>query len=175
MFSNEKVYIRGAGRDAKGTQIYLDFYKRVFENYNIKKDLTNNLHPQKIIHELTGYQRNKNLLNYQVSHIFGKTKNPLLFGAPWNIALIPKIIDPFTGHETKGQWPVEYQKKFMSMVKERYDKYIKEYNAIIRSLDIEPHLAIFKEQAKDYYNESQILQFSKGVDAELSVLELYLG
>lgn len=63
----------------------------------------------------------------------------------------------------------------MSMVKERYDKYIKEYNAIIRSLDIEPHLAIFKEQAKDYYNESQILQFSKGVDAELSVLELYLG
>lgn len=171
LFSNEKVYIRGAGRDAKGTQIYLEFYKRVFENYNIEKDPTNNLQPQKIIRELSGYQRNKNLFNYQVSHIFGKTKNPILFEAPWNIALVPKIIDPFTGHETKGQWPVEYQEVFMAMVKERYDKYIREYNEIIRSLDIESHLEVFKDEIKEIYNEKQLLQFSRGIEAELSMID----
>ncbi|AET69328.1 hypothetical protein Desor_3879 [Desulfosporosinus orientis DSM 765] len=63
--------------------------KRIFNNTNVKKDATNSVEPQKIISRLTGYKRNTNLFNYQVSHIFGKTKNIFLFEAPWNIALVP--------------------------------------------------------------------------------------
>ncbi len=39
-----------------------------------------------------------------------KTKNPLLFGCGWNIAYIPKYIDPFTGHETQGCYSEEFKK-----------------------------------------------------------------
>ena len=90
IFNNGKVSIRGYGRDAKGTALYLGLYKNLFNNGNVKKDATNNVEPQKIISRLTGYKRNINLLNYQVSHIFGRTKNIFLFEAPWNIAFIPK-------------------------------------------------------------------------------------
>lgn len=109
--NNGVVTIRGYGRDAKGTPLYTGLYKYLFNNENVKKDGTNNAVPQKIISELTGHKRNGNLFNYQVFHIFGKTKNIFLFEAPWNIALVPKIIDPFTGHETKGVWPKEYQEQ----------------------------------------------------------------
>jgi len=108
--------------------MYLDMYKCILNNENVKKDATNNLELQKIISQLTGHKRNVNLFNYQVSHIFGKTKNVFLFEALWNIALVPKIIDPFTGHETKGIWSVEYQKKFSAYASEIYVEFIDEYN-----------------------------------------------
>ena len=131
VFNNGSVKIRGYGRDAKGTELYIGLYKHVFNNYNVTKDPTNNAEPLRIITELTGYKRNKNLFNYQVSHIFGKTKNILLFEAPWNVAFIPKLYDPFTGHEAKGIWPEEYQDRFLSYICIEYKEFIDEYNQII--------------------------------------------
>ncbi|WP_423410438.1 hypothetical protein AABM38_11140 [Heyndrickxia sp. MSNUG] len=136
IYNNERVTIRGYGRDAKGTGMYLGLYRNLFGNDYVTKDPTNNAEPQKLISRLTGYKRNRNVYNYQVSHIFGKTKNVFLFEAPWNIALVPKIIDPFTGHETKGVWPSEYQERFSTFAKNRYAEYINEYNQIITRPEI---------------------------------------
>lgn len=49
IYNNGVVNIRGYGRDAKGTILYINLYKHLFNNLNIKKDPTNNAVPQKII------------------------------------------------------------------------------------------------------------------------------
>lgn len=136
VLNNEEVIIRGYGRDAHKTQLYIDFYKYLFNNDHIKKDPTNNNRPQKNIKKLTGLTRNKDIYNYQVSHIWGRTKNVFLFEAPWNICYTPKLIDPFTGHETMGDLPGEFQAYFLWYAQKKYRKYINDYNSIISSYDI---------------------------------------
>ena len=113
VFTNQPVYIRGYGRNGHGTQLYAELYKVLFGNEQVKEDPTNNTIPQRRIRQVTGLKRNKDIYNYQVSHIWGHTKNVFLFEAPWNICYTPKIMDPFTGHESKGDWPEEYQKIFL--------------------------------------------------------------
>lgn len=169
VFNNEEVYIRGAGRDAKGTPIYLEFYKYLFSNSNVKKDPTNNMKPQQIIQSLTGYRRNANIFNYQVSHIFGMTKNPLLFEAPWNLALVPKLIDPLTGHETKGNWPVEYQHYFFEHIHKRYSEFIEDYNDIVLSLKLEEKLDEFLAYI-DVTKFESVDQFKKNILKEFKMI-----
>lgn len=156
--------------------MYLDMYKFILNNENVKKDATNNLNPQKIISRLTGYKRNINLFNYQVSHVFGKTKNIFLFEAPWNIVFVPKIIDPFTGHETKGIWPKEYQAKFLSYASEKYAGFIEEYNYLITKPEIEDGIKLYIKELK-YKDGStkEILQFEKDVISELAAIRINGG
>jgi hypothetical protein len=169
ILNNEKVNIRGYGRDANGTQLYLDLYKNTLGNSKVEKDSTNNAIPNRIISTLTGLKRNKHIYNYQISHIFGRTKNIFLFEAPWNIAYIPKIIDPFTGHETKGIWPIEFREMFVEHIKGKYQKYIDDYNQLLIKLN-------YKEKVKEYVNDLKningetkiILQFEKDVNNEFS-------
>jgi len=169
IFNNGVVTIRGYGRDAKGTGLYQSLYKKLLNNENVKKDATNNLEPQRIISQLTGYKRNENLFNYQVAHIFGKTKNIFLFEAPWNIAFIPKIIDPFTGHETKGKWPIEYQKIFFSNASKVYAEFIYDYNKMITNHEItEGILQYIDDLKKQEGINKRTLQFEKDVKLELS-------
>jgi len=137
VLSNGKVYIRSYGRKANGTDLYIGLYNYVFQNANVKTDATNNSKPTSTMKRTTGLTRNKDIYNYQVSHIWGRTKNPLLFEAPWNICYTPKIIDPFTGHETKGDLPLEFQEYFIEYATRKYKKYIDEYNEIISKYDIE--------------------------------------
>lgn len=175
IYNNGTVRIRGYGRDAKGTDLYIGLYRYLFENTNVKKDSSNNAEPQKIISQLTGYKRNTDLFNYQVSHIFGKTKNLFLFEAPWNIAFVPKLIDPFTGHETKGVWPKEYQKLFLEYASGIYGKFIEEYNQIIsRDVIIEGISAYIDTlKSQDSISRDILLQFEKDVRNELSVIDVY--
>lgn len=140
IFQNQQVYIRGYGRDAHRTNLYINLYAKLFDNYKVKKDPTNNSAPHKLIQDLTGLKRNEDIYNYQVSHIWGRTKNIFLFEAPWNICYMPKIMDPFTGHESKGTWPVEYQKMFYSKAKKLYQPFIDEYNEYLVTLNIEARL-----------------------------------
>ena len=93
ILNNESVFMRGFGRDANGTYLFQELYKRLNGNNNIKKDPTNNAEPTKIIRALTGYSKTVNskyelIRNYQISHIFGRTKNIYAFTAPWNIVYI---------------------------------------------------------------------------------------
>lgn len=159
ILNNQQVYIRGYGRDAHATHLYFDFYKFVFNNCNVKKDPTNNSVPQKNIEKLTGLKRNRDIFNYQVSHIFGRTKNIFLFESPWNIAYVPKIMDPFTGHEAKGELPSKYQTLFLQKAVERYEKHIKEYNDFIQKLHIQDKIAMFYNMQKEAVDIKLLDQF----------------
>ncbi|MBD5092434.1 MAG: hypothetical protein HDT36_03530 [Clostridiales bacterium] len=168
IFTNQQVYIRGYGRDAHGTQLYKDFYARLLNNSHIEKDPTNNAIPQRIMQQLTGATRNKDIYNYQVSHIWGHTKNVFMFEAPWNICYTPKIIDPFTGHETKGTWPKEYQELFILKAKEIYRPFIDEYNQLLITLNVENQMQEYILSLKGLISENLCKQFSKDVERELS-------
>lgn len=83
------VYIRGYGRDAAGTDLYLSMYEDIFKHSNFLKDATNNDIPSRKIKLLTGKAKGvktenkyERIQNYQVSHVFERTKNPYAFSAP---------------------------------------------------------------------------------------------
>ena len=177
LFNNQPVTIRGYGRDAHGTELYIQLHKELFGNENIIKDPTNNAKPQKIMESLTGFKRRKNLLNYQVSHVFGKTRNALLFEAPWNIVLIPKIIDPLTGHESKGDWGREYQELFLETVSQRYSYFIEDYNKICEEYISQEKIDRFIEEKAPmiidtYSSPKKKLQLLKDFRNDFSKIEI---
>lgn len=152
---NNRVFIRGYGRDAKGTDLYLKMYKELFGHNNFWKDSTNNAEPTKTLKKLTGYSRQekpsikyKQIRNYQVSHIFGKTKNPFLFNAPWNIAYVPKIMDPLTGHESKGELTEEFYNEFIIHFYKYYKEYVEDYNSLMLK---------FNSLIENYFDEKEDL------------------
>lgn len=136
--NNEEVFIRGFGRDANGTHLFQELYQRLVGNSHVKKDSTNNAEPTKIIKALTGYSKTKSskhelIRNYQISHIFGRTKNVYAFTAPWNIVYMPKMLDPFTGHEAKGDMIDEYTILFQKQGYKQFAKLIDDFNEIMGS------------------------------------------
>ncbi len=170
ILNNQTVYIRGYGRDAHGTKLYQNLYSELFHNFHIEKDPTNNAIPHRHIQQLTGLKRNSNVYNYQVSHIWGHTKNIFMFEAPWNICYTPKIIDPFTGHETQGVWPTEYQKLFIEKAYELYKPFIDEYNQFLIDYDIENRLNEYFHNLKGTISDKEFTQFEKDVRSELSAI-----
>jgi len=172
IFENKTVFIRGFGRDAAGTHLFLDFYKKIFQNNNILKDPTNNQQPTKLIEKLTGLKKNKDIRNYQVSHIFGRTKNVFTFTAPWNIVFMPKILDPFTGHEAKGVMVEEYQRLFQEQSYQKFKPFIDEYNDIITDINLVQSIKKYFEELHSTNEDEKIVKkFEKAVREELSPIE----
>ena len=141
IITNQQVYIRGFGRNSNGTHLFQEFYKKVLGNEHVTVDPTNNAMPTKLIRDLTGYSKTKSakhepIRNYQISHIFGRTKNVFAFTAPWNIVYMPKMLDPFTGHEAKGEMIDEYQKLFQQQSYKHFEPLIEDYNKLITSPDL---------------------------------------
>ncbi|MBN1637666.1 MAG: hypothetical protein JW866_01775 [Ignavibacteriales bacterium] len=130
--SNE-LYVRNSGRNGRGNDSLTKLYKDVF-GIKINFDATNNNKPSQMIQKLTGERKNKTIFNYQISHVFGNTKNVYCFCAPWNVVFIPKIIDPFTGHESKGEYVDTFQKRFKKIIYLKYRSYIEEYNAEMKRI-----------------------------------------
>jgi hypothetical protein len=164
------VYIRGYGRDAAGTELYLSMYKDIFMHSNFLKDATNNDIPTRKIKILTGKAKGvkteskyEKIQNYQVSHVFERTKNPYAFTAPWNIVYIPKIVDPFTGHESKGSLTRNFTRKFQEHVYNTFKEYIDEFNEIVS--DLQPKL---QEYLQGIENE----QFKIDVLKQFKIIEL---
>lgn len=136
--SNQQVFIRGFGRNSNGTHLFQAFYADVLDNNQVTVDPTNNAQPTKLIRDLTGYSKTKSskhepIRNYQISHIFGRTKNVFAFTAPWNIVYMPKMLDPFTGHEAKGSMIDEYKDLFQKQSFKHFEPLINDYNALITS------------------------------------------
>ena len=132
------MFIRGFGRNANGTDLYKNLYQRLVDNSNVKKDPTNNSEPRKLIERLTNYSKTKKpkyelIRNYQVSHVFARTKNIYAFTAPWNIAYMPKILDPLTGHEAKGDMVIEYTSRFQTQTYKKFSSLIDDFNEIMSS------------------------------------------
>jgi hypothetical protein len=136
--NNEEVFIRGFGRDAKGTYLYQKLYELLIDNNHVKKDPSNNTEPTKLMKQLTGFSKTKSsrhqiLRNYQVAHVFGRTKNVYAFAAPWNLVYIPKIMDPFTGHEAKGEAVERFTALFQKQTYDKFSNLIDEFNEIMTS------------------------------------------
>jgi hypothetical protein len=131
-----EIYIRSYGRNAKKSEYFKSLYLELFGNPNIRIDPSNNTRPTRLLEDCTVYSKKEKegktvIFNYQVSHLFGKTKNPFLFACPWNVAYIPKYLDPFTGHETLGEHREAFQSILMPLVINRFHNYIEEYNTLI--------------------------------------------
>jgi len=176
--NNKEVYIRGYGRDAHGTDLYLQLYKILLNNDRIKKDSTNNAKPTQLLQNITNYSKTikrdngkkEKITNYQVTHIFGRTKNPFLFTAPWNIVWKPKILDPFTGHESKGENTNQYQKTFINKSKQLYSEYIYEYNELVSKYFTEEKIenAFNQMELNLNINEKTFKKFKDDAKNELS-------
>jgi hypothetical protein len=179
IYSNSEVFMRGFGRDANGTHLFQDLYGKVVGNTNVQKDPTNNAEPTKLIRELTGYSKTKSIKyesirNYQVSHIFGRTKNIFAFTAPWNIVYMPKMLDPFTGHEAKGEMIDEYSKLFQEQGYRHFQPLIEEFNEIMTSgkilNGIKSHIDLISENSE--ITAKEILKLKKAINEEFSTIEI---
>ena len=156
VFNNGRIYIRGYGRNAAKTELYFKFYEKLLNNTNVIKDSSNNAEPTKLLKNLTEFSKtNKKgktkIMNYQISHLFGKTKNPLLFECSWNVAYLPKYLDPFTGHETQGIYSDKFKEIYTPIIKRKFKTYIDDYNRIIRDRinpNIEESLDFVKKEFK---------------------------
>ena len=177
------MFIRGYGPKGKKHWLYELFYNELFPHITISMDSTNNTEPSKTIHALTDYSKNVKIeniyriQNYQVSHLFGRTKNPLLFTAGWNIAYVPKYLDPFTGHETKGKYPTDFRPKFYKKNVDMFKVEIDEYNKLLEEkilLKIDDALKLV-EANKKTVNElkpGDFKRFKKSVEDELSPIKM---
>lgn len=169
--SKQKAYIRSYGGNGKNTQLYIDFYKTVFE---LDVEVHANDQPTKMLEELTNLKKNKNIFNYQVSHVFGRTKNIYAFTAPWNVAFVPKMFDPLTGHETleKGINKSMFQRLFQQKSYDLHTDSINEFNQIVsnRSEDIEKYLKEFKP--KSIYSSNEIEKFKQSIKSEFMPISL---
>jgi hypothetical protein len=152
----DNIFIRDFGRNGVGNSYLKMMYKDLFD-ININFDPTNNTKPSQKIQKLSGYRKNKTIYNYQVSHIFGNTKNIYCFNASWNIVFIPKILDPFTGHEAKGEYVDEFKRRFQTKYYEYYHDLIKDYNGIIRNKK-EEIVGWVEENIEDEKNKESILK-----------------
>lgn len=171
------VYVRKYGR--KGNSILIDFYN--FFGIKAKPDPNNNSKATKMLQTTTGYKKfnsrkqNTNgqiLQNYQVSHIFGKTKNVYCFTAPWNVCFVPKLIDPLTGHESEGTFPISFKSKWMKAIKKKYQNYINEYNNLVRSFDIDSKLKkFFSNPSHSGYSQAERAKFEEDMKEEFSPIK----
>lgn len=93
-----------------------------------------------------------------------------LFEAPWNICYTPKIMDPFTGHETKGTWPQEYQQLFLSKAADLYRPFIDDYNNLIKGLDVTAKIERYIEEKRGAIPDKDLLQFERDAKNEFQLV-----
>lgn len=124
---SSNLYVRSSGRQGAGNEELKALYRDVF-GININIDKTNNQKPKSMLQKLTGHRVNKTIFNYQISHVYGRTKNVYCFTAPWNLIFIPKIIDPLTGHEAKGKFVNEFQFLLRNSIQAKFIESINEFN-----------------------------------------------
>lgn len=177
-FADLPVYIRGSGRDAKTTELYFGLFHKLFPNGVFIKDPTNNAAPRKLLEQCTGFKRSstnvgkgyERITNYQVTHIFGRTKNPFAFTAPWNVVYLPKIMDPFTGHESSGGMTERFTSEFQSYFYEKNRRFIEEYNNIMKAIEKDIIDYISDMDGKDVggFSATQLKLFKNNVINEFS-------
>jgi len=132
--NNNEVFVRNYGRIKSKQDKLLDFYKTVLNLENVEWDPTNNTEPTKLISNILKIKKNRDIFNYKVSHVWGKTINPYSFTAAWNIVYVPTVIDPFTGHESKGDLCEKYKDAFRKHTYNLFKKEIDDFNSIMTSL-----------------------------------------
>jgi hypothetical protein len=158
--NNEKLIIRNYGRDGKSNILFMELYEELF-NKQVKFDSTNNSYPQGVISKNTFFRKkplkkNKYVLiqNYQIAHLHGKTKNPFFFTALWNISLIPRYLDPFTGHEKSGLLANAVSDSFKKKIVNENIEFLNDYKQLFE-------MYITEERVIEALNKIQIKEREK--------------
>ena len=112
---------------------YIKFYKELKQD--VSQDHDNNSKPIKLLKQHLGDAFKS--CNYQCAHVWGMTKNPIMFTALFNIVLIPRMFDPLTGHEANGPLRDEFSKLFRQHVRTHFKTSIARYNEFLDKLEIE--------------------------------------
>lgn len=172
LLNNRKMSVRSYGRQGRNSELFQKLYVYLFENSNIQIDPSNNTAARNNLQRVTGHRLRSSLLNYQCSHIFGHTKNPLLFEAVWNICFTPKMFDPLTGHEAKGPWPMEYQQKLRHLVFTRFSSLINDYNTFVEEHNIEGRIGAFITSIADEYDAELLADFKRDALTEWQQISL---
>lgn len=171
--SNKPVFVRGPKTSAEN-QMLFDFYKRVFSNEYVKKDPSNTQNPAKIMEDLSGYKKSKDLKNYQLYSPFGKGRNALAFCAPWNLVYIPKILDPLLNEDASGKLALEFKQYFLEYAYTKVKSYVDEYNKIVsndhfrRSLN--DYFRIMYENT--YQDKIAVRKFEEMIEEEFDIIKI---
>ena len=172
LLTNNRMSIRSYGRQGRNSELFQKLYVYLFTNSNIQIDPSNNTAARNNLQRVTGHRLRSTLLNYQCSHIFGCTKNPLLFEAVWNICFTPKMFDPLTGHEAKGPWPLEYQEKLKYLVRSRFSSLISDYNTFVEEHNIEARIEEFVASIAEEYDAELLMDFKRDAISEWKKIPL---
>lgn len=160
MSEGKPLFIRGF-KSSTTMHIASDFYTKVFNNKQIKKDPSNTQNPSKIIENLTGYKKSKELKNYQLASIFGRSRNALAFNAPWNIVYIPSIFDPLLSAEASSELAQEYQTLFKQHSYEKFKPYIDDFNKMLNNYQFQKSMDEYFQTLYDdgHFNKDEMIAF----------------
>ena len=158
--NNKTVFIRGF-KSSTGMHMASDFYSKLFENKQVKKDPSNTQNPAKIIEKLTGYKKAKDLKNYQLTSIFGRSRNILAFCAPWNIVYIPSILDPLLSAEANTDLANEFKRRFQQHSYEKFKPYIDEFNQMISNHQFQKSMDEYFQKLFDdgHFDKDEMIAF----------------
>lgn len=82
---------------------------------------------------------------------------------------LPKIIDPFTGHEAKGDMVDEYQAIFQQKSYVRFEPLIENYNKLITQPELTDRIAAYLDKLSSNAEEEKTVEkFRKELSDELS-------
>ena len=92
------------------------------------------------------------------------------FTAPWNIVYIPKILDPFTGHEAKCDLVKEFTRLFQKNSYKKFHKLIDDFNQIMTSNSFieKVEISIKNIQDSGEFDEKIIKKFRTSLSSEVS-------
>ncbi|MDU7942394.1 MAG: hypothetical protein E7J38_02210, partial [Streptococcus salivarius] len=91
---------------------------------------------------------------------------------PWEVVDLPKVLDPFSVHESKGELTEKFTEKLKEFVKSNYREQIREFNQTME--DLAPKVKQFKKEIKKEGNikEDTLKQFFKSLDESFSKIDL---
>ncbi|HFI2432212.1 TPA: hypothetical protein ACGO1Y_001492 [Streptococcus suis] len=179
----QEVSVRTFGDKGKiqTKEILEEFYLFVFDGKSIIKiDPSNNSKATSVLNKFTNYTKNKEhkskniLQNYQVSHVFGKTLNCYAFTALWNILYLPKILDPLTGHESKGALTQQFTLLLQGYMKKNYRNQIEEFNEIMKKTFL-PKIEEFrgrKDELDKKYGSEMVDKLFDKLNENFSIIPL---
>ena len=167
LLNGRQMYIRSDAGNVREFQFYQKLQEYLFNSTTLRRDCTGNYYPRRNLERAVGWdvtirpQRDTGvLINYQTSHVLsGRTHNPLLYSAVWNIVFTPKIIDPFTGDEAHGQTVLFFQEVFMNYIRSRFAACISDYNNFIADQNIETRINGF--QHEDFPDAEELRRFKE--------------
>lgn len=176
LLGNGRLHIRMVERNDPEFVFYGRLYQNLFGNTNIEPDRNGNYYPKRNLSTAVGWRvgihpdlETGYLVNYQTSHVLtGRTHNPLLYSAVWNIAFTPKLIDPFTGEEAHGEIVEMFHEAFSARVHGLFGECIEDYNSFVREQDIHNRIRAF---ASGDFHPADLARFKDAAERQWAFVD----